>query len=604
MAILTNVSVEQNSTAFVRTTPQGVNNWTWSPGDNHSVNDHDFLSSSLTAKILQVSWLVPSLVLIYLAVLDILLALVFIPNSINKVVSENVSDSAFLCLTQCGVYYGTAVCTIATLFVMAWDRYRAICKPLHYREEDGIRWTWVRILAAWIYGTTVSTSNGVRQKLFTVTTGCWERRTHILAAPVLSSYLRRHVKTTWPAKAPAVPGDTQADQKGGRLRFLKAAAITVLILVAVTSIAGVVMSPQSLSNTDEDKPAVKLPSYESKGDDQAGSGDSEGLSPHSGWKGVRVKPRDFVGNDTGVPHAPDDTASNDAPLISDAMISVGMTPPTGHAENARVPDNQTETYRSEGWKRFRRRPTVPTHAGDEEREVTHDWGYTTGGNHCSNVRVRRRVSKAPRHDSETYPATDDSSAANMSPLEPKPGFPIDQKVSGDVDRKRATAMDSVYAKNSTDLNLYLDAVLTENIMNMKRRKRKHHHRRAVQNVSNGTNGAKSSSCWPHLNAILLGNQPQLKRCAAGPQAAGLGIALQVDSKALVLVCLGIGCSCFIDIFERIAAEASRLAHYNKRSTISSREIQTAVRLLLPGELAKHAVMSEGTKAVTKYTSSK
>ena len=58
-----------------------------------------------------------------------------------------------------------------------------------------------------------------------------------------------------------------------------------------------------------------------------------------------------------------------------------------------------------------------------------------------------------------------------------------------------------------------------------------------------------------------------------------------------------------DIFERIAAEASRLAHYNKRTTITSREIQTAVRLLLPGELAKHAV-SEGTKAVTKYTSSK
>ena len=60
-----------------------------------------------------------------------------------------------------------------------------------------------------------------------------------------------------------------------------------------------------------------------------------------------------------------------------------------------------------------------------------------------------------------------------------------------------------------------------------------------------------------------------------------------------------------DIFERIAAEASsRLAmHYNKRSTITSREIQTAVRLLLAGELAKHAV-SEGTKGVTKYTSSK
>jgi len=58
-----------------------------------------------------------------------------------------------------------------------------------------------------------------------------------------------------------------------------------------------------------------------------------------------------------------------------------------------------------------------------------------------------------------------------------------------------------------------------------------------------------------------------------------------------------------DIFERISGEAGKLVRYNKRSTLSSREIQTAIRLLLPGELAKHAV-SEGTKAVTKYTSSR
>ncbi|CAB4003013.1 histone H2B 5, partial [Paramuricea clavata] len=72
----------------------------------------------------------------------------------------------------------------------------------------------------------------------------------------------------------------------------------------------------------------------------------------------------------------------------------------------------------------------------------------------------------------------------------------------------------------------------------------------------------------------------------------------ISSKAM-----GIMNSFVNDIFERIAGEASRLAHYNKKSTISSREIQTSVRLLLPGELAKHAV-SKGTKAVTKYTSSK
>ena len=58
-----------------------------------------------------------------------------------------------------------------------------------------------------------------------------------------------------------------------------------------------------------------------------------------------------------------------------------------------------------------------------------------------------------------------------------------------------------------------------------------------------------------------------------------------------------------DIFERIASEASKLARLNKKPTIQSRDIQTAVRLILPGELAKHAV-SEGTKAVAKYTASK
>lgn len=58
----------------------------------------------------------------------------------------------------------------------------------------------------------------------------------------------------------------------------------------------------------------------------------------------------------------------------------------------------------------------------------------------------------------------------------------------------------------------------------------------------------------------------------------------------------------LDLFERLATEASRLGKYNKKHTLTSREAQTAVRLILPGELAKHAV-SEGTKAVTKYTSS-
>ena len=65
----------------------------------------------------------------------------------------------------------------------------------------------------------------------------------------------------------------------------------------------------------------------------------------------------------------------------------------------------------------------------------------------------------------------------------------------------------------------------------------------------------------------------------------------------------------IYLFDRVSTEAARLAMRRKNSkgrktsTMDSRDVQTAVRLILPGELAKHAV-SEGTKAITKYIASK
>ena len=70
----------------------------------------------------------------------------------------------------------------------------------------------------------------------------------------------------------------------------------------------------------------------------------------------------------------------------------------------------------------------------------------------------------------------------------------------------------------------------------------------------------------------------------------------ISSKAMSIM------NSFInDIFDKISVETTNLARYNKKPTVTSREIQTAVRLILPGELSKHAV-SEGTKDVTKFTS--
>ena len=53
-----------------------------------------------------------------------------------------------------------------------------------------------------------------------------------------------------------------------------------------------------------------------------------------------------------------------------------------------------------------------------------------------------------------------------------------------------------------------------------------------------------------------------------------------------------------DFADRLATEAASLARGAKKRTLGSREMQAAVRLTLPAELAKHA-MAEGTRAVAK-----
>ncbi len=56
-----------------------------------------------------------------------------------------------------------------------------------------------------------------------------------------------------------------------------------------------------------------------------------------------------------------------------------------------------------------------------------------------------------------------------------------------------------------------------------------------------------------------------------------------------------------DTFDRIATEAGNIVKYNKKSTMDARAIQCACKLVLPGELSKHAE-TEANKAVNKYAS--
>jgi histone H3/H4 len=70
---------------------------------------------------------------------------------------------------------------------------------------------------------------------------------------------------------------------------------------------------------------------------------------------------------------------------------------------------------------------------------------------------------------------------------------------------------------------------------------------------------------------------------------------------------GSALSCLNNLVEitvqKIMVGTNRILLATNKKTVNARDIQDAVRLTLPGELCKHAV-SEGTKAVIKYNSSK
>jgi histone H2B len=77
---------------------------------------------------------------------------------------------------------------------------------------------------------------------------------------------------------------------------------------------------------------------------------------------------------------------------------------------------------------------------------------------------------------------------------------------------------------------------------------------------------------------------------------GLKGNFRISKKAMAI------CNSFAaDLFDRVASEAGGLAKHAGTKTLSSKAVQAACRLQLPGELAKHA-MSEGAKAVARASS--
>ncbi|XP_040197784.1 olfactory receptor 1468-like [Rana temporaria] len=85
-----------------------------------------------------------------LSVSDILLASAVLPNMLHAILEENAATISFSnCITQL-YFFAVSECSECLLLtVMCYDRYLAICKPLHYTLLMSHRFCWITVITSW-----------------------------------------------------------------------------------------------------------------------------------------------------------------------------------------------------------------------------------------------------------------------------------------------------------------------------------------------------------------------------------------------------------------------------------------------------------------------
>ncbi|XP_077118542.1 olfactory receptor 1468-like [Ranitomeya variabilis] len=82
---------------------------------------------------------------------DILLSTTIVPNLLHIVLFEGSSVSFTGCLTQFYCFSATESIECLLLTVMSYDRYQAICHPLHYTSVITVRFCVTSIFLSWIF---------------------------------------------------------------------------------------------------------------------------------------------------------------------------------------------------------------------------------------------------------------------------------------------------------------------------------------------------------------------------------------------------------------------------------------------------------------------
>ncbi|XP_073480328.1 olfactory receptor 1468-like [Aquarana catesbeiana] len=85
-----------------------------------------------------------------LAVSDIILATDILPNMLHAVLIKGLVISFSDCISQFYFFCVSEMSECLLLTVMCYDRYVAICKPLHYTLSMNVQLCWLMIIICWV----------------------------------------------------------------------------------------------------------------------------------------------------------------------------------------------------------------------------------------------------------------------------------------------------------------------------------------------------------------------------------------------------------------------------------------------------------------------
>lgn len=169
-----------------------------------------------------------------LSFLEICYTSIIVPNMLNNLLAEDKTISFIACAFQMSVFLITGAAECFLLAAMAYDRYVAICQPLHYAFIMNNRVCFGLVAASWLAGMPVQLGQTVL-----VFTSCF-----------CDSNTINHFFCDIPAVLSLVCGDTSINEQ---------VAVVEVILLAVIPFALVLTSYTCIAST-----ILKIPSVEGR----------------------------------------------------------------------------------------------------------------------------------------------------------------------------------------------------------------------------------------------------------------------------------------------------------------------------------------------------